>query len=69
MGENALLESIDVRITERGGVKVIGVLIGTDVYAIENAMEIVDNGRTEQLARMLQRMPDKQSANLIASMV
>ena len=69
MGENALLESIDVRNTERGGVKVIGVLIGTDVYAIENAMEIVDNGSTEQLARMLQRMPDKRSAYLIASMV
>ena len=28
-------------------------------------MEIVRNGGAEQLARMLSRMPDKQSANLI----
>ena len=67
MGENALLESIDVRITERGGVKVIGVLIGTDAYAMESTMEIVKNGGAEQLARMLPHMPDKQSANLIAT--
>ena len=30
-------------------------------------MEIVENGGAEQLARMLPRMPDKQSANLIAT--
>ena len=36
-------------------------------YAMESAMEIVKNGTVEQLARMLLRMPDKPSANLIAT--
>ena len=61
-----LLEGIGVSIAERGGVKVVGVPIGTDEHARESAMEIVRNGGAEQLARMLSRMPDKQSANLIA---
>ena len=55
----ALLESICVSIAERGGVKVVGVPIGTDEYARESAMKIVQNGEAEQLARMLSRMPDK----------
>ena len=67
LDEIALLEGIDVRIAERGGVKVVGVPIGTDAYARESAMGIVENGGAEQLARMLPRMPDKQSANLIAT--
>ena len=58
--EIALLESVDVRIAERGGVKVVGVPIGTDAYAMESAMEIVKNGGAEQLARMLPHMPDSQ---------
>ena len=62
-----LLEGIGVSIDERGGVKVVGVPIGTDEYARESAMEIVRNGGVEQLARMLSRMLDKQSANLIAT--
>ena len=41
--------------------------ISTDAYAMDIAMEIVKNGESEQLARMLPRMPDKQSANLIAT--
>ena len=65
--EIALLGSDDVRIAERGGVKVVGVPIGTDAYAMESAMEIVKNVGAEQLARMLPHMPDKQSANLIAT--
>lgn len=40
--------------------------IGTDEYAKESAMEIVENGRAAQLARMLPRMPNKRSASLIA---
>ena len=63
----ALLEGIGVRIAEWGGVKVVGVPVGTDGYAMESAMEIVRNGGAEQLARMLPRMPDKQAANLIAT--
>ena len=63
----ALLEGIGVSIAERGGVQVVGVPIGTDEYVRESAMEIVRNGGAEQLARMLSRMPDKQSANLIAT--
>ena len=65
--EIVLLESVDVLIAERGGVKVIGVPIGTDAYAMESAMEVVKNGGAEQLARMLPHMLDKQSANLIAT--
>ena len=63
----ALLEGIGVSIAERGGVKVVGVPIGTDEYARESAMEIVRSGGAEQLARMLSRMPGKQSANLIST--
>ena len=55
----ALLEGIGVSIAERVGVKVVGVPIGTDEYARESAMEIVQNGGAEQLARMLSLMPDK----------
>ena len=65
--ENALLEGIDAHIAERDGVTVVGVPIGTDAYAMESAMEIVKNVGAEQLARMLPHMPDKQSANLIAT--
>ena len=67
LDEIALLEGIDVRIAERGGVKVVGVPIGTDAYARESAMEIVEVGGAEQLAQMLPRIPDTQSANLIAT--
>ena len=45
----------------------MGVPIGTDEYARESAMEVVRNGGSEQLARMLSRMPEKQSASLIAT--
>ena len=42
--EIAPLNGVDVRIAERGGVKGVGVSIGTDAYTIESAMEIVENG-------------------------
>ena len=48
--EIALLEGVDVRIAARGGVKVVGVPIGTDAYA----MEIVENGGGEQCCRTCQ---------------
>ena len=67
LDEIALLKGIDVRIAERGGVKVVGVPIGTGAYARESAMAIVENGGAEQPARILPRMPDKQSTNLIAT--
>ena len=67
MEQIALLEGIDVRISERSGVKVVGVPIDTDAYAMESAMEIVRNGGAEQFARMLLRVPGKQSINLIAT--
>ena len=67
LDEIAPLESVDVRIAARDGVKVVGVPIGTDAYAMENVAEIVKNGGTEQLARILPHMPDKQSASLIAT--
>ena len=62
-----LLEGIGVSIAERGGVKVVGVPVGTDEYARESAMKIVRNGGAQQLAWMLSRIPEKQSANLIAT--
>ena len=61
--EIALLKSVDVRIAERGGVKVVGVPIGTDAYVMGSMMEIVQNGGAERLAWMLPHMPNKQSAN------
>ena len=63
----ALLEGTGASIAERGGVKVVGVPVGTDGYARESAMEIVRNGGAEQLARMLSRMPNKQSAKLVST--
>ena len=45
----------------------VGVPVGTDEYAMESVMDIVQNGGAEQLARMLSRMPDKQAGNLIAT--
>ncbi|CAN0328772.1 unnamed protein product, partial [Scytosiphon promiscuus] len=65
--EIALLGGIGVRIAEGGGVKVVGVPIGNDAFAVNSAVEIVRDGGAEQLARILPRMPDKQSANLIAT--
>ena len=45
----------------------VGVLDGTDEFAIKSAIRIVRDGGAEQLERMLPRMPDKQAANLIAT--
>ena len=47
--------------------KVVGVPIGTDAYAMDSAMEVVKNEGAEQLARMFPRITDKQSASLIAT--
>ena len=56
-----------VCIADEGGIKVVGVPVGTDEFAIESAIGIVRDVGAEQLARMLPRMPDKQAANLIAT--
>ena len=45
----------------------VGVLDGTDEFAIKSAIRIVRDGGAEQLERMLPLMPDKQAANLIAT--
>ena len=63
----ALLEGIGVRISERGGVKVVEVPVGTDEYLRESTLEIVHNGGADKFARMLPRVPNKQSVNLIAT--
>ena len=55
-----LLDGIDVRIAELGGVKVVGVPFATDAYTMESVMEIVKNGGADQLAWMQPRMPDKE---------
>ena len=65
--EIAFLGGIGVRIAEGGAAKVVGVPIGNDAFAVYSALEIVRDGGAEQLARILPRMPDKQSANLIAT--
>ena len=45
----------------------VGVPMGSDAFAVNSALEIVRHGGAEQLACILLRMPDKQSANLIAT--
>ena len=45
----------------------VGAPIGNEAFAVNSALEIVRDGGIEQLARILPRMPDKQSANLIAT--
>ena len=64
--EISLLESVDVRIVGKGGVTVVNVPIGTDAYVLEQAMEVVRDGRTDCLARSLANMPNKQASTLIA---
>ena len=61
------LVGVGVRIADGGGIKVVGVPVGTDEFAAESAIGIVRDGGAEQLARMLPRMPGKQAANLIAT--
>ena len=56
-----------VRITDEGGIKVVGVPVGSDEFAIESAIGILRDWGAELLARMLPRMPDKQAVNLIAT--
>ena len=65
--EISLLAGVGVRIADEGGVKVVGVPVGSDKFAIESAMGVGSDGGTEQLARMQPRMPDKREANLIAT--
>ena len=62
-----LLEDVDVRIEDEGGVKVVGVPIGTEEYVRGRAMEAVGVGGADCLARCLVNMPDKQVLALIAS--
>ena len=57
-----LPEGNDVRIAERGGVKAVGSSIGFDACAMESAVEIVENGGVEQLARVLPHKLNKQTA-------
>ena len=63
----SLLAGLGVGIADEGGIKVVGVPVGFDGFAIESAIGIVRDGGAEQLAQMLPRMPDKQAANLIAT--
>ena len=65
--EISLLVGVGVRITDEGEIKVVGVPVGSNEFAIESAIGIVRDGRAEQLARMLPRMPDKRAAKLIAT--
>ena len=65
-GEISLLESVDVRIVDEGGVKVVGAPIGTDEYALERAVEVVRDGGAGRLVHCFANMPEKQAAALIA---
>ena len=65
-GEISLLESVDVRIADEGGVTVVGAPIGTDEYVLERVMGVVSDRGTGRLARCLGNVPDKQAAALIA---
>ena len=55
----SLLERVDVRIADEGGVAVVGVPSGTDEHMLERAMEVVKDGGADRLARGLVNMPDK----------
>ena len=45
----------------------VGVPIGTDLYVLERASEVVKDGGADRLARCLANMSDKQAAALIAN--
>ena len=51
--ETSRLAGVGVRIADEGGIKVVGVPVGSDEFAIESAIGIVRDGGAEQLARML----------------
>ena len=60
---------IGVRVAEEGGEKVVGLPISNDAF-ICGSQRLGDSprdGAADQLARNLPRMPDKQSADLIAT--
>ena len=63
--EISLLESVEVRTADKGGVTVLGVPIGTKEYVRGRAMEVVRDGGADHLARCLANMHDKQAAALI----
>ena len=46
-------------------VTVVGSPIGTDEYVLGRAMEIMEDGGADRLARFLSDMPDKQAVALI----
>ena len=62
----SLLERVEVRIADEGGVTVGGVPIGTEEYVRGRAIEVVRDGGADRLARYLANMHDKQAAALIA---
>ena len=66
--EISLLAGVGVRIiADEGEIKVVGVPVGTDEFAIESAVGIVRDLGGGAFARMLPRMPDKQATKLIAT--
>ena len=63
--EISLLESVDARVADEGGLTAVGVPIGTDAYVLERSREVGKGGGTDHLALCLANMPDKQAAALI----
>ena len=61
-----IVESVDVRIADKGRVTVMDVSIGTEQYARRRAMAVVMGGGAECLARCLANVPDKNAAALVA---
>ena len=57
--EISLLESVEVRVTDTGGVMVVGIPIGAGEYAQERARRIVGDGGTYRLARCIANITDK----------
>ena len=64
MEEILLLESVEVRIADEGGVTVVGVPTGTEEYVRGRAMEVARGGGADHLARCLANIPDNQAAGL-----
>ena len=65
--EISRVAEVGVRIADEGGIKVVGVPVGTDECQMESALGVVRDGSAGTLARVLPRVPDKQTANLIST--
>ena len=65
--EMALLRGVGMGIAQGGGAVIVGIPVGTDIFVQNHAKKVVTDKGAEALARLLARMPDRQSAMFIAT--